>query len=511
MASSQAPETTPAAPEPGPDSGAGPPVDQRPGDFDAEAFREQGHRVIDWIARYLSDVEQRPVLSRAQPGDLRAQLPPAAPDSGEPMDAILADLDRLIMPGITHWNHPGFFAYFAISGSPPGILAEAITAALNVNGMLWKTSPAATELEQVTLDWLRQLLGLPAEFRGVITDTASMSSFLALAAAREAAGLDIRELGLAGRAELPTLTVYASEQAHSSIEKAVIALGLGQRNLRKVAVDAEFRLRPDALAAMIAADRAAGARPLAVCATTGTTSTSSIDPVPAIAEICAAEGLWLHVDGAYGGAAAVAPELRWVLAGAERADSIVVNPHKWLLTPIDCSAFYVRDPALLKRAFSLVPDYLRTAEGDAAQVENYMDWGLQLGRRFRALKLWFVLRSYGQAGLAEQVRGHCRLAREVAAWIDAAEGWERLAPVPLSTVCFRHRPAEGADPLDEAALSAHNAAILEAVNASGEAFLSHTVLDGRYSLRLAIGNQATRERHLARAWALLQAAAARPG
>lgn len=487
---------------------ASPAPELPPGGFDAEDFRAQGHKVIDWIARYLSEVEQRPVLSSVRPGELRARLPLAAPEAGEPMAAILDDLDPLIMPGITHWNHPAFFAYFAISGSPPGILAEAITAALNVNGMLWKTSPAATELEQVTLDWLRQLLGLPAELRGVITDTASMSSFLALAAAREAAGLDIRERGLAGRDDLPALTVYASEQAHSSIEKAVIALGLGQRNLRKVAVDAEFRMRPDALAARIAADRAAGARPLAVCATTGTTSTSSIDPVPAIAEICAAEGLWLHVDGAYGGAAAVAPELRWVLAGAERADSIVVNPHKWLLTPIDCSAFYVRDPALLKRAFSLVPDYLRTAEGDAAEVENYMDWGLQLGRRFRALKLWFVLRSYGRSGLADHVRGHCRLARAFAGWIDAAETWERLAPVPLSTVCFRHRPDRGREPLDEAGLSAHNAALLEAVNASGEAFLSHTVLDGRYTLRLAIGNQATRERHLERVWALLQKAAA---
>lgn len=471
---------------------------------DLDAFRSQGRWVIDWIADYLGGVENRPVLSSALPGEIRASLPAEAPEAPEPLEAILGDLDRLIMPGITHWNHPGFMAYFANSATPPGILAEAIVAALNVNGMLWRTSPAATELEQLCLDWLRQMLGLPGAFRGVITDTASMSSLLALAAAREAAGLGIRESGMAGRSDLPALMVYASSQAHSSIDKACITLGLGQQNLHKIEVDADFRMRPERLTAAIAADRAAGRHPLAVVATLGTTSTTSIDPIPEIAEICRAEGLWLHVDGAYGGAAGMLPEMRGLLAGVESADSFVVNPHKWLLTPMDCSAFYVREPAILKQAFSLVPDYLRTREGDAAAVEDYMDWGVQLGRRFRALKLWFVLRAYGREGLADMIREHCALAAGFASAIDAEADWERLAPAPFSVVCFRHRPAGVAD---ENALGRHNAAILERVNATGEVFLSHTVLDGRYTIRLAIGNWSTQTAHVDRAWALLCEAA----
>jgi aromatic-L-amino-acid decarboxylase len=472
--------------------------------LDLERFRSQGRWVIDWIADYLAGVEKRPVLSTVVPGEILASLAAEAPEAPEPLEAILADIDGLILPGITHWNHPGFMAYFANSATPPGILAEAIVAALNVNGMLWRTSPAATELEQLCLDWLRQMLGLPEGLQGVITDTASMSSLLALAAAREAAGLGIRESGMAGRGDLPALVVYASSQAHSSIDKACITLGLGQRNLRKIEVDDEYRMRLESLAAAIAADRAAGRRPLAVVATLGTTSTTSVDPIPAIAEICQAQGLWLHVDGAYGGAAGMLPEMRGLLAGVASADSFVVNPHKWLMTPMDCSAFYVREPAILKRAFSLVPDYLRTREGDAAAVEDYMDWGVQLGRRFRALKLWFVLRAYGREGLAAMIREHCALATGFAAAIDAEADWERLAPTPLSVVCFRHRPAGMAD---EDALSRHNANILERVNATGEVFLSHTVLDGRYSIRLAIGNRATQAADVDRAWALLREAA----
>jgi aromatic-L-amino-acid decarboxylase len=344
------------------------------------------------------------------------------------------------------------------------------------------------------------MIGLPAEFAGVIMDTASISSLVAIAVAREALDLDIRRRGMLGRSDLPRLRLYASEQAHSSIEKAAITLGLGQESLRKIPVDDAFRMDAGALAIEIAADRAAGWRPFCVVATVGTTSTTSIDPVPRIAELCRREGLWLHVDAAYGGSAAVAPEMRFVLDGCEHADSLVVNPHKWLFTPLDCSAFYVRDPHMLQRAFSLVPDYLQT---DAEGVTNYMDWGVQLGRRFRALKLWMVLRYFGRDGLAARIRHHLALARELAEWIDAAPGWERMAPVPFSTVCFRAHP-DGIT--DEAELERLNAALLDRVNAEGTIFLSHTRLHGKYVLRLAIGNIRTSEAHVRQAWNVLQAA-----
>lgn len=467
------------------------------------ALRHALHRAADWAADYLAGSSAYPVLSQVTPGQVAASLPSQAPEAGRPLDAILDDVDRRILPGITHWNHPGFLAYFANTGSGPGVVAELLTAALNVNGMLWRSSPAATELEELSLDWLRQMLGLAQAWHGIITDTASMSSLLALAAAREAAVPELRQRGLLGRPDLPPLTVYCSEQAHSSIDKACLMLGLGLDQLRKIPVDADFRLIPDALAQAVAADRAAGRRPLAVVATVGTTSTTSIDPVPAIAELCRREGLWLHVDAAYGGAAAVVPERRDVLAGVDEADSLVVNPHKWLLVPMDCSALYLRDPERLKAAFSLVPAYLQSTE--AAPVTNYMDWGVQLGRRFRALKLWMVLSAYGRAGLAAVVDGHCRLAQDFAARIDAAPTWERLAPVPFSTVVFRHRPAALGD--DEAALAAHNARLLEDVNRRGQVFLSHTQLGDRYALRVAIGNAGTDAARLALCWEELQAAA----
>lgn len=474
------------------------------GGLTPEQFRFYGKQIIDWIADYLAEPERYPVLSRARPGDVKRQIPSAPPDAPESMEAILADFDRAILPGITHWNHPGFFAYFAISGSAPGILGELLTAALNVNGMLWRTSPAATELEEAVMDWLRQMLGLPPAFEGVITDTASVSTLIAIAAAREALDRRIRQEGLSGRSDLPRLRLYCSEQAHSSVEKAGIVLGVGRSGACKIPTDAEFQMRPDALATAIEADRRDGWLPFCVVATVGTTSTTSVDPVPAIADICAREDLWLHVDGAYGGVAAIAPEMRHVLDGCDRADSIVVNPHKWLFTPIDCSAFYTRHVDTLKRAFSLVPEYLRTAQGDAGEVKNHMDYGVQLGRRFRALKLWFVIRTYGVEGLRARIREHCRLAREFAAWVDADPNFERLAPVPFSTVCFRYRPA---GETDESALERLNAQLLDAVNASGEAFLSHTKLGERYTLRLAIGNLATRELHVARAWQLLKTCA----
>ncbi len=478
------------------------------GDMSPDEFRAYGHQVVEWVADYLAHPERYPVLARTEPGAIRRTLPSAPPVRGESMAAILADFETHIVPGITHWNHPGFFAYFAITGSGPGILGELLTAALNVNGMLWKTAPAATELEEVALAWLRQMVGLPEEFMGVIMDTASVASLCAIAAAREAIpDHRIRVDGLAGG---PRLRLYASEQAHSSIEKAAIVLGLGQQGLRKIPTDADFRMHPQALAAAITEDRRQGWYPFCVVATVGTTSTTSVDPVPVLAELCVREGLWLHVDGAYAGVAALVPELRGVLDGCARADSIVVNPHKWLFTPIDCSAFYCRRPEILRRAFSLVPEYLRTTEAEAAAVRDFMDYGIQLGRRFRALKLWMVIRYFGWEGLAARIREHVRLGRLFASWVDAQAGFERLAPVPFSTVCFRAHPADlRAQSADsrEPYLEALNAAILDAVNATGRAYLSHTKLRGRYVLRLAVGNLRTTEAHVREAWELLQAAA----
>lgn len=477
------------------------------GDVDPAEFRAAAHAAVEWIAAYLEGnadpATAPPVKSRVAPGAIRAALPAAPPAHGEPLDAMLADVQRVLLPGITHWNHPGFFAYFANSAPYPGILGELLTAALNANGMLWAASPAVTELEQVALDWLRQLLGLTGDWFGEITDTASISTLYALAAAREALGAGVREAGMAGRADLPRLRVYCSEHAHSSVDKAVIALGLGHANLVKVAADDAFRMRPDALAAAMAADAAAGCRPMAVVPTVGTTSVTSIDPVAAVARVARAHGAWVHVDAAYGGAAAVVPELRYVLDGVDGADSLVVNPHKWLFTPMDCSVLYTRHPARLRQAFALVPEYLVTAERDG--VMDLMDYGVQLGRRFRALKLWMVLRAFGAEGLAERVRHHCALAREFAGMVHF-EGapWELLAPVTLSLVCFRHAPAG----MDEEALAAWNATILARVNAEGRAFLSHTKVNGRYLLRLAVGNLRTDRVHVEAAWRALRAAAA---
>jgi aromatic-L-amino-acid/L-tryptophan decarboxylase len=366
---------------------------------------------------------------------------------------------------------------------------------------LWKTSPAATELEQLVTDWLRQMLGLSDGWFGITTDTASISSMLSLAAARESRPeLAVRERGMAGRDDLPRLRVYASEHVHSSVDKGALALGIGLENVVKIAADDEFRMRPDALAAAIAADRSVGYLPLACVATVGTTSTSSIDPVPAIAEICRRENVWLHVDGAYGGMLAIVPEFRSVLDGVESADSLVVNPHKWLFTPAECSVLFLKRPEVLKRAFSLVPEYLVTREQD--DVVNYMDYGVQLGRRFRALKLWMIIRGFGTNGLAERLREHCTLARTFAAWVALSEDWELMAPVPFSLVCFRYAP-RGMSDLE---CDQRNEAIMHAVNAGGDVFLSHTKLHGRFTFRLAIGNIRTEERHVALAWQRLKEA-----
>lgn len=468
------------------------------GDMPAEEFRRYGHMLVERVARYLEEVERAPVLSRAQPGDIRASLPRAAPASGEDMAKILADFDEKILPGITHWNHPGFMAYFAITGSGPGILGELLAAGLNANGMLWRSSPAVTELEEVTLDWLRQLLGLPEPLFGEITDTASSSTLYALAAAREFADMDIHRRGVGGQ----RLRVYCSAEAHSSVDKAVITLGLGSDGLRHIPVDERFRMRTDLLEAAIAEDKAAGIRPLAVVATVGTTGTTSIDPVTEIADICEREGMWLHVDASYAGVAAIVPEKRYVLAGVERAHSLVVNPHKWLFVPIDCSVLYTREPAALKAAFALPLEILYAPEPG---VTNLMDYGMSLGRRFRSLKLWFVLRYFGAAGIIARLREHMRLAQIVARWADESDAFEVCAPVELSTVVFRYNPPGLAPPEVDTA----NAELLRLVNESGDVFLSGTKVNGSQVLRLAIGNLRTTERHVLRAMELLEQTAKR--
>lgn len=482
--------------------GCAPPL----GDMNVADFRRYGHQLIDWIGDYYERLAERPVLAQIEPGELIKHLPTAPPEQGEPMDAILADVERLIVPALTNWHHPAFFAYFATSTSAPGIFGELLSAAFDVKALLWRAAPAATELEEVTLRWLRQLIALPETFGGIIYDTASVSSMHALAAARESLDLRIREDGMSGRADLPLLRIYSSEQAHSSIEKGVLTLGLGQRALRKIPSDAEFRLDADALARAINEDKAQGIRPCAVVATVGTTSTSSIDPVPAIAEICARENIWLHVDAAYAGSAALVEELRHLFAGCERADSFTLNPHKWLFTPFDLSVLYTRRLDVLHRAFSLVPEYLRAPAVERETVTNHSEYGIQLGRRFRALKLWFILRYFGHAGLAARIREHCRLAQLFAAWVDAAPDWERLAPVPLSLVCFRAHPR---GETDAAQLDALNEQLMHNVNATGAAFLSHTKLNDRFTLRLAIGNINTTEAHVRRVWALLREQLAR--
>jgi aromatic-L-amino-acid decarboxylase len=471
------------------------------GDMPPEEFRRHAHAVVDWMADYLANVGEYPVLARVQPGQVAARLPASAPEAGEGVEEILRDFRDVIVPGVTHWNHPDFFAYFAVTGSGPGILGEMLASALNTNAMLWRTGPAQTELEERTLDWLRQLMGLPKGFHGTIQDTASISTLVAIAAAREAAGLGVREEGMSGR-DLPRLRVYASREVHSSIDKAGITLGIGMAGTRKIPTDDQFRMDPAALEAAIEEDRAAGVHPLCVVATVGTTSTSSIDPVAAIADVCERQGVWLHVDAAYGGSAALVPELRHILDGAERADSLVVNPHKWMFVPIDCSVLYSRRPEIIRRAFSLVPEYLITPEG--ASVTNLMDYGPALGKRFRALKLWMVLRYFGAEGMAARIREHVRLAKALAGWMEDEPGWEVMAPVPLSLVVFRHAPPE----LDGEAADAHNERIMAAVNATGRAFISHTRVGGRLALRLAIGNLRTTEEHVRSAWDLLRQTAA---
>jgi aromatic-L-amino-acid decarboxylase len=461
---------------------------------------EDWEQIGRWIASYYADPRRYPVLSRAAPGEVTAALPAEAPEGPEPFERIFADFERVIVPGITHWNHPRFFAWFAIGSAPVSILADALAAALDVNAMVWRASPAATELEEVVLDWLRRLLGLPDGMRGVIYDTASISGFTALAAARESVGKGIRDEGLAGRSDVPPLRVYVTEHTHSHIEKAAIALGIGRRNVVRVSVDEDFAMDPVALERAIADDRSCGLLPMCIVATVGTTGPTSTDPVARIAEVARRHGVWLHVDAAYAGPAAIVPELRWLLDGCDRADTLVLNPHKWLFVPIDLSVLYARDLEMVRRAFTLSADYLETPD---VGVRNYMDYGLQLGRRFRALKLWFVLRRYGAEAIRNVLRRHVALAQELAGWVEAEPGWTIAAPHPLSVVCFRYAPeGVGEDALDRA-----NVAVMDAVNASGEAFLSSTKLDGRVVLRVAIGNERTTRSDVRAVWELLRDAA----
>lgn len=460
-----------------------------------EGFRQAGRETLEWVARYLEDVERHPVLSRVAPGEVRRRLPAQAPETGEPFTAILRDLDELILPGITHWQSPNFFAFFPGNSSPPAILGELVSAGLGVQGMLWLSSPACTELEAHMLDWLVGLLGLPERFLstgaggGVIQDTASSASLCALLVARErATGFRSNEQGVSG-----TLTAYTSAQAHSSIEKAAGIAGIGRRNLRLIDVDEQFAMRPEALAAAIAKDRAAGHTPFFVCATVGTTASTAIDPLPAIAEICRREGLWLHVDAAHAGSAAVCPELRAMHAGVEHADSYCFNPHKWLLTNFDCDCFYVANRAELVRTLGVLPEYLRNEPTVSGGVIDYRDWQIPLGRRFRALKLWFVIRHYGIEGLRAHVRGHVALAREFTAWLAADRRFVVAAPVPLNLVCFRL-----------AASDAATQRLLDEVNASGKAYLTHAKLAGRLVIRVAIGGTWTERRHIEQLWSLIR-------
>jgi aromatic-L-amino-acid decarboxylase len=464
----------------------------KPDMTDAE-FRNALEYVGNWVAGYRQRIANLPVLPRIAPGEILRQLPAEPPDQGEPVESWIRDLENIILPGVTHWNHPGFMAYFGITGSAPGILAELVTASLNVNGMLWKTSPALTELEQVVLKWYASAMKLPTDWFGMVTDTASTSTLVALAAAREATGLNVRTEGLSGK---PQLILYCSEEAHSSVDKAGLVLGIGMNGIRRIPSDDRYRMRVDLLREAIERDRAENRKPFAVVATVGTTSATAVDPVPAIAEVCRQHNLWLHVDAAYGGSAATVPELSWVLAGCERADSFVANPHKWLFTPLDFSALYTKRPEAFRNAFSLIPEYLRTEVKDCVDL---MDYSFQLGRRFRALKLWFIFRYFGTRGIATRIREHVRLASEFASWVDQNPGMERLAPQHLSVVCFRVHPA-GTD--DERELQSLNASVLEKINASGEVFLSHTKLKGKYCLRIAIGNLGTTKEWVHRAYEL---------
>jgi aromatic-L-amino-acid decarboxylase len=469
-------------------------VNQEPGelgDISPEEFRKHLHAVADWIADYRENISELPISTDLKPFELVKQLPKSAPEKGEPLKDILADVDRLIVPNLTHWAHPQFMGYFGCTTTAPGVLAEMIVAALNVNAMTWRTAPAATELEIVVLDWLRQWLGLPNEFGGVVYDTASIGSMHALAIAREQAAGAVRAQGLSGR-DLPRLRIYVSDQTHSSIDKGVIALGLGEENIVRIASDAEFRMNVDKLRDAIARDLQQGFKPMAIVATVGTTSTASVDPVKQIVDLAREHKIWLHIDAAYGGGLALLPECKWITGGWSEADSIVINPHKMLFVPFDFSALYVRDIERLRRVFTLVPDYLRR---DAIETGiNYMDYGVQLGRRFRAIKAWMVWRTFGREGLAARIRDHLRLAKLFTTWIDNDDRFELAAPTVMGVVCFRLRNAD-----DET-----HATLIEKINAGGKTYLMQTKLRGLTVMRIGLGNILTTEEHLREVWKIIR-------
>ncbi len=460
-----------------------------------EEFRRWGYAVVDWVADYQRRVESLPVYSTVLPGQIRASLPPDPPQRGEPFDVILADVERLILPGITHWQSPNFFGFFPANNSGPSILGELLSAGLGVQGMLWATSPACTELETHVLDWMAGMLGLPERFKsssaggGVIQDTASSGVLCALLAARErATGFRSNERGCDGR-----LVAYTSTQAHSSVEKAVKIAGLGKANLRFIEVDERFAMRPGDLARRIDQDRQAGLLPCFVSATVGTTSSNGFDPLPQIGRICREHGLWLHVDAAMSGTAALCPEFRHIHDGLDLADSYCLNPHKWMFTNFDCDCFYVADRAALIQTLSILPEYLHNKATESGAVIDYRDWQIPLGRRFRALKLWFVIRHYGVEGLRHHIRRHVALAQEFAHWVEASPDFELTAPAPLTLVCFAHRAGND-----------FNRRLLERLNQTGKVYLTHTVLNGRYTLRLCVGQNYTDAVHVRRAWELIQ-------
>jgi aromatic-L-amino-acid decarboxylase len=469
------------------------------GDIPPEVFRKHLHEMADWIADYREKIEERPIAPNAKPGAVLAQMETAPPETGTSLAEIFADIERVIVPGVAHWAHPQFMSYFGCTTTSPGILAEMITAAMNVNAMTWRTSPAATELESLVLNWLRQWLQLPDDFSGVVYDTASISTMHALAVAREEASASVRTLGLSGRTELPIFRIYVSDQAHSSVEKGAIALGLGEHNVRRLACDSQFRMNVAALREAVASDLRHGFKPLAVVATVGTTSTASVDPVREIAEVCAQHQMWLHVDAAYGGGLALLPEHQSVTDGWAEADSLVINPHKMLFVPFDFSALYVRDIERLRRLFTLAPEYLHLRDPAGAEI-NYMDYGVQLGRRFRALKAWVVWRAFGREGIAARIREHLRLAQLFAGWVKEDPRFEISAPVMMGVVCFRLKNA------DDKAADKKNSETVASINASGKAYLTQTKLRGRIVMRLGLGNILTTEEHVRRVWDIIRAA-----
>jgi aromatic-L-amino-acid decarboxylase len=474
------------------------------GDTAPKEFRKQLHELADWIADFRENIERLRVAPNDQPGAIRARLPDRGPDEGEPFAKILSDLDRIIVPGMVHWSHPMFLGYFGWTTTAPGILGEILSAPLNVNAMTWRTCPAATELEAVVIDWLRQWVDLPKEFDGVVYDTASVGILHALAAAREEAAPSVRNHGLAGRPDIPRFRVYTSDQAHNAAEKAAIALGIGEENVRRVSSDGEFRMDIAVLRKLVAADRQSGFKPMAVIATAGTTSTASVDPIAELARLCREEKMWLHIDAAYGGGFAIVPEYKWISEAWSGADSIIINPHKTVFVPLDFSVLFVRDLERLRRVFSLAPpDVLRRDTVEATR--NYMDYGVQLGRRFRALKAWVIWRSLGRAGIVARLREQIRLANLLAGWIKEDDRFELSAPVTMGVVCFRWvGSARRSVPTSDGKLDKLNSQIVQRINASGRAYLTQTKLRGRTVMRIGFGNVLTTEQHLRKAWEIIQ-------